>query len=353
MAEDKEQRTEDASEKKREDSRNKGQFAQSKEVTSSFIMLAMLIAFYFYGPFILGQLMGYMKDVFFEAGSVELNAQNIVPLLFEVMKIILMTILPFVTVIMVAAIIVNILQGGGIVFTAEPLTPKFSKLNPVKGIGKVISKSSFGELVKSILKIIIVGSIAYRTVNAEFTTIPLLMELEGEAILQYIAEVSLKIMFFTLLAMIILSVIDFLYQKYLFEESIKMTKQELKDEHKSSEGDPALKAKIRNIQMEVARRRMMEAVPKADVVITNPTHFAIAIQYDKNMVAPVVIAKGTGFIAQKIKKIATESGVPLYENKPLARTLFKSVDIGEMIPSVFFKAVAEILAYVYRLKGKA
>jgi flagellar biosynthetic protein FlhB len=354
MAENKEERTEEASEKRRSESREKGQFTQSKEVTSAFIMLGILLSLYFSSLFMFENMALYMKQILSSAGHTEMNVTSIVPFFYGIMKVTLTTISPIVSVIVIFAILINIIQGGGIVFTSDPLSLNLSKINPLKGINKIISKTALGELVKSIVKILIVGSIAYRTVKDEFYIIPSLVDFSGISILHYISWISLKIIFFTFLAMVLLAVVDYLFQRYIFEESIKMSKQEIKDERKTTDGDPMVKAKIRRIQMDIARRRMMAKVPSADVVITNPTHFAIAIKYDKGvMAAPVVIAKGTGFISQKIIKIAQDSGVPLYENKPLAQTLYKSVDLGDPIPVTLYNAVAEILAYVYRLKGKA
>ena len=215
--------------------------------------------------------------------------------------------------------------------------------------GKILS---LFELTKSLIKILFVGGVAFIMVKGELLTIPSLIQYSVIDIFSFIGRVSLKICFNVSLVLILLAVLDFAYQRWDHEKNLKMTKQEIKDEHKQTEGDPKVKARIRSIQLETARQRMMEAVPDADVIITNPTHLAVALKFEaEEMIAPCVVAKGAGYIADKIKQIASEHGVPVIENRPLAQTLFKAVEIGGVIPADLYKAVAEILAYVYRLKG--
>jgi flagellar biosynthetic protein FlhB len=215
-----------------------------------------------------------------------------------------------------------------------------------------VSLKALVELAKSILKLLFIGLIAYILVKSDMDAFPELIHQEVGQILVFIARVALKIAFFVCLAMIVLAVLDFLYQRWQHEKDLRMTKQEVKDEQKQTYGDPKVKSRIRSMQLEMARRRMMEAVPEADVVITNPTHLAIAIKFDAaKMVAPQVLAKGAGHVAQRIKEIAAEHEVPLVENKPLAQALYKMVELGDYIPAELYRAVAEVLAYVYRLKG--
>jgi flagellar biosynthetic protein FlhB len=228
-----------------------------------------------------------------------------------------------------------------------------NKLNPITGMKKLASLKSLVELAKSILKITIVGGIAYAVVASEMQLFPSLIQTTVVDIMLFIARVAFKIFFYVCLAMIVLAVLDFVYQRWQHEKSLRMTKQEVKDERKQSEGDPKVKARIRRIQIEMAQRRMMESIPQADVVITNPTHLALAIQFDaKQMIAPRVLAKGAGFIAERIKEIAREHHVPIVEDKALAQVMYKMVEIGDDIPVELYRAVAEILAYVYRLKGQ-
>lgn len=349
---DKEQRTEEATEKRRREAREKGRFAQSRELTSVFVLMGSLFTFYFFGAYTVNKLSLFMKEIFIESASFGITGTNAYSFMFRIMKESAVIMAPLMAVILIAGITANIIQAGGIIFSLDPITPNFSKIDPLKGFGRIFSKQSLAELFKSLFKIGIVGYIAYITVKGEFDHIPPLMDMENGQILLYISQISFKIIFRTFLVLIILAAIDYGFQKWTFEESIKMTKQEIKDERKETEGDPRTKARIRSIQLQVARKRMMAAVPKADVVITNPTHLAIAIRYEREkMMAPEVIAKGAGFIAEKIKDIARKSGIPIVEDRPVARMLYKTVDIGGAIPATLYKAVAEILAYVYRLKG--
>jgi flagellar biosynthetic protein FlhB len=260
---------------------------------------------------------------------------------------------PILIIIMVAGVLANVVQTGGLHFSLHPLKPKWSKLNPLKGFGRIFSKTSLVELFKSLFKISIVSVIAYQTINSHWDEIPLLMGYGVGQVLVFMGEVMVEIMIKVLLVMIFLAALDFSFQKYTYLENLRMTKQEVKDERKDLEGNPQIKQRIRSVQMEMMRRRMMAAVPEADVVVTNPTHFSIAIKYDTKIdAAPVVVAKGQNEIALRIREIAKESNVPLVEDKPLARTLYKTVDVGQLIPASLYKAVAEILAYVFKLKGK-
>jgi flagellar biosynthetic protein FlhB len=237
-------------------------------------------------------------------------------------------------------------------FHGEPLRPKLKKLNPISGMKRLVSIKALVELVKSIFKILVVGGIAYGVVRTETARFPGLMQQEVGDILIFISKLAFKVFFFVCLALIILAALDYIYQRWQYEEDLKMTKQQVKDERKQQEGDPWVKSRIRRVQREMAARRMMEAVPAADVVITNPVHLAVALQFDAaKMVAPAVVAKGAGHIAERIKEIARNHQVPVVEDKPLAQALHKMVEVGEYIPVELYRTVAEVLAYVYRLKG--
>jgi flagellar biosynthetic protein FlhB len=217
---------------------------------------------------------------------------------------------------------------------------------------RLFSLRSLAELVKSIVKILFVAAVAYLMIKQDLDLIPTLTRQSVLDIFVFAARVAFKICFNVCLALVVLAILDFAYQRWEHEKSLRMTKQEVKDENKQTEGDPKIKARIRSIQMETARQRMMAAVPTADVVITNPTHLAVALRFDAaRMIAPQVIAKGAGHVAERIKQIAAENDVPLVEDKPLARALYKIVEIGNTIPADLYKAVAEVLAYVYRLRG--
>ncbi len=269
----------------------------------------------------------------------------------DIIKKLFSILIPFFVPILIAGMLGNIGQVG-FEMHSEPLRPKLSKINPISGFKKFVSVRSLVELGKSIMKLLIIGGISYGLIKADLRGFPPLMQQGVGEIFLFIAQVAFKILFFVCLALIILALLDYIYQRWQFEQSIKMTKQEVKDEHKQVEGDPKVKSRIRKAQYELAAHRMMEAVPEADVVITNPVHLAVALKFEASeMTAPTVIAKGSGHIAERIKEIAGEHQVPIVEDKLLAQTLFKIVEIGEFIPIELYRAVAEILAYVYRLRG--
>jgi flagellar biosynthetic protein FlhB len=249
------------------------------------------------------------------------------------------------------SIIANILQGG-LVFSTQSLGFHFEKLSPQKGLGKIFSKNGLVELVKSLLLLIAIAIISYQVISAHFPLYPRLVLMDVRKLVYWIASISYTVFIRVAIMLVVLAIADYCFQKYRFKEQLKMTKQEIKEEFKEMEGDPITKGRIRRIQREMARKRMMADVPNADVVITNPTHYAVALSYKvESMDAPKVVAKGVGFLALKIRELAQEHGVPLVENRPLAQTLYKSVEIGESIPSNLYKAVAEILAYIYKAKN--
>ncbi len=353
MAEkDGQEKSEKATGKKRSEARRKGQVAQSKEISSAMILMTALGIFYFSGAWILQNLAALITGVYQNIGTLRFTqVSGASAFSLEILYQFLTTILPFLLPIAVVGIVANVMQVGFQIST-EAMALKFNKMNPISGMKRLVSLKSMVELVKSIIKIIIIGSIAYSLVKSDMQAFPALIQQEVGQILVFIARASLKLCFFVCLAIIVLAVIDYIYQRWQHEQDLKMTKQEVKDEHKQTYGDPKVKARIRSVQLEMARRRMMEAVPEADVVITNPTQLAIALKFDdREMVAPRILAKGSGHIAQRIREIAVEHQIPIVEEKPLAQALFKMVEIGDYIPAELYRAVAEVLAYVYRLKG--
>jgi flagellar biosynthetic protein FlhB len=354
MAEEsKDQKTEEASSKKIEDAEKKGNFTQSREVTSSFVLLASIVGFSMAGKNATETLMKTWYSILTEMSSANLNVHELFSFMKWHMQNFFLIIGPILAIIMAAGLLSNILQTGGLKFSLHPLSPKWSKLNPMKGFKRIFSKTSVVELFKSIFKISVVAIIAYYAVKGHWDEVPTLMGYGVYQTLLFMGEVMIEIMVKVFLVMLILAALDFAFQKFTYLENLRMTKQEVKDERKDLEGNPLIKQRIRTVQMEMTRRRMMSAVPEADVVITNPTHFSIAIKYDmENDAAPVVVAKGQNDIALRIREIAKENNIPLVEDKPLARTLYKNVDVGQLVPASLYKAVAEILAYVYKLKRK-
>ena len=346
------ERTEKATQKRRQQARRRGQVASSREIPSVLILMTALGFFYFAGSWMFWNISEVVGGIYQQLDTLRINAVNDLSVFATVVfKKVFLILIPFFVPISIAALAGNIGQIG-FEMHSESMRPKLSRFNPVSGLKKLVSLKSLVELLKSFLKILIVGSIAFGVVKKEMIKFPPLIQLEVVDILVFIGTVAFKILFLVCLALIVLAVLDYIYQRWQYEENLKMTKQEVKDERKQSEGDPKVKGRIRKMQMEMAARRMMEAVPDADVVITNPVHLAIALQFDSTrMVAPTVVAKGAGPVAQRIKEIARENQVPIVEDKPLAQALHKMVEIGEYIPVELYRAVAEVLAYVYRLKG--
>jgi len=241
----------------------------------------------------------------------------------------------------------------GFVLSAEPLVPRLDRLNPLEGLKRIFSRRSAVELLKSTVKVIVIGYVLFNSLKEIWPLFPLMMDMElyqaAKTMLRFIYNVGIK----TSIALIILSLFDYLYQFYEYETSLMMSKEDIKEEFKETEGNPQIKSRIRQIQRQIARSRMLSDVKKADVVITNPTHLAIALLYDSSIKpAPIVVAKGQDYLAQKIKEIAQEYDIPIVENKPLAQILYKSVEIGDVIPEDLYQAVAEILAFVYSLKER-
>ncbi len=346
------ERTEKATPRRRQEAREKGNVAKSREVPSVLVLLFSLLVFHFTAQWMYQTFSGFMRFFFGHASEISLTPIGARWLILFSMKFVAIFMFPILLGVMIAALLGNFLQIG-FLWTAEPLTPKFDRLDPVKGFKRLLSVQSFAELMRSTLKILIVGYVAYLTVKHQYNRMPGLVVLSVGSIMKYTLSVSFEILYRTCWVLVILAILDYGFQRWQYEKDLRMSKQEIKDEFKQREGDPLIKARIRKMQREIARRRMMEAVPKADVVITNPTHLSVAVQYDPKgkMRAPIVVAKGAGFISDKIREIARGHHIPLVENKWLAQTLYKGVEIGEEIPEALYRAVAEVLAYVYRLKN--
>ncbi len=346
------ERTEKATGKKRQEARKKGQVAQSREISSAMILLTALGVFYFAGSWIFWNLSGIISGVFQNIGSLRFaGITDASAFSIEYFSQFMLVLLPIFMPLAVVGFVANVMQVGFLI-SSEAIALKPSKLNPISGMKRFVSLKSMVELGKSIIKVLFIAGIAYLLVKSEIQEFPMLIHREVGQILVFIARVSLKVCFFVCVALIVLAIVDYIYQRWQYEQDLKMTKQEVKDEQKQTYGDPKVKARIRGVQMEMARRRMMEAVPEADVVITNPTRLAIALKFDaREMIAPQVLAKGAGHIAGRIREIAREHQIPVVEEKPLAQALYKMVEIGDYIPAELYRAVAEVLAYVYRLKG--
>lgn len=344
------ERTEEATSRRRDDAREKGQVARSTEIVSVGILVACLIYFYFGAAGLIKNIMELMTFGFRTAGEVNITPESIRPLFIDYIFKSFIILFPILLTVLVAAILGNVLQIG-VMFSSESVTPKLSKIDPVKGFQRLFSIRSVVELIKSIFKICVISLVAYLVVKGELANMIPLMDQSVWELMTYLGRVCFKIILTTTIVLVVLAILDYIYQRWEHEKSLRMTKQEIKDEYKNTEGDPLIKSRIRRLQREAAQKRMMAAVPKADVIITNPTHLAVAIQYDhENMMAPKVVAKGANLIAEKIREIARENDIPIVEDKPLARVLYKMVEVDQFIPEDLYRAVAEVLAFVYEQK---
>ena len=347
------ERTERATAKRRMEARKQGQVALSREVPSALILIAVLGVFYFVGGRVLEDLTRLFGEFFGQLHTTRLRTVNdAAALISALFRSCLLLLAPMVLPLLVAGVAGNILQIGFEIH-AEPLAPKLSKLNPLAGLKRIVSMRGLVELVKSLVKVLFIGAIAWSVVSGYLADFPTLVRRDITGIWEFTHTAAYRILFYVCLAMVVLAVLDYAYQRWQHEENLKMTKQEIRDERKQTEGDPQIKSRIRSLQRQAAYHRMIAEVPTADVVITNPTHLAIALRFDPaEMNAPQVVAKGADYLAARIRDIAREHGVPLVENKPLAQSLYRLADPGDYIPVELYRAVAEVLAYVYRLKGR-
>ncbi|MDO3681251.1 flagellar biosynthesis protein FlhB [Paenibacillus ehimensis] len=347
------EKTEAATPKKKQEARKKGQVAKSMEVPAAFILFFSFLSFFLFGSYMKERLVSLFRSIFIDFLNMNVTLDNSMVLFENIATQMLLILGPIFLISMVIGVVGNYVQIG-FLFTGEPLMMKFSKINPIEGAKRLFSMRAIVDFLKSVLKMTVIGVVVYTTLMAEKDNILQLARLPLEEIIAFTASLTLQLGIKIGLILIVMSILDYIYQRYEHEKSLRMSKQDIKDEYKKTEGDPLIKGKIREKQRRMALQRMMQDVPKADVVITNPTHFAVALQYDASkMQAPTVIAKGTDYIALKIRQIAKDNGIITMENKPLARALYAQVEIGESIPADMFQAVAEVLAYVYKVKGKA
>ena len=352
------ERTEPATAKKLRDARKKGQVAKSKEVANGTCLLALFLMMKIWIGNTGNSLMTMFPTIYNRIPEFSRNYDGEIPfksILYSIqigMIQVLLIAAPFLLVGFVLCFVSDLVQVKWKP-TSKPLKPKFNKLNPVNGFKRFFSVSSLVELLKSLLKIGIIAYVSYSYLQDKWQNLYVLYGISLKQSIgligEMVADLGLRI---SIVYMAIVAA-DYAYQKWKFKEDMKMTKQEIKDEYKQDEGDPQIKGKIRQKMREASMRRMMQSIPKADVIITNPTHYAVAIKYaPEEFDAPFVVAKGTDHLAQRIKQIGRENKVEIVENKPLARTLYANVDIGQTIPPELFEAVAEVLAFVFSLKGK-
>ncbi|MCM3745995.1 flagellar biosynthesis protein FlhB [Paenibacillus pasadenensis] len=347
------EKTEDATPKKKQEARDKGQVAKTHELPGAFIILFVFGSFYMLGGFYKERVYRLFGSLFNDWLTLELTDGNVMSLFYNIMVQILILLSPILLLAFIAALLVNYAQVG-FLLTGEPLKPDFKKLDPIKGFKNIFSMRSVVEFLKSILKLVVVGIVVFMAIWGEWDRILLLGHVPIESIFAFTSGLTLKLGMQFAMLLVVIAVLDYFYQRYEHEKGLRMSKQDIKDEYVKTEGNPLIKGKIKERQRKMALQRMMQEVPKADVVITNPTHYAIAIKYDgSKMEAPVILAKGVDYVALRIREIAKENGVTTMENRPLARALYDRADIGDTIPADLFQAVAEVLAYVYKLKGRS
>ncbi|QGU95097.1 fused FliR family export protein/FlhB family type III secretion system protein [Clostridium bovifaecis] len=345
-------KTEEATPHKMSEAKKKGQVAKSKEVASAITLVTSTIILITLGEYMVNSFKEDIIQFFTGYLNLELNPDSLQSIIITVIWRFAVVFLPMVVPIMVMGIGANLLQTGYI-NTTEPLKPQFSKINPMNGFKKMFSMRTVMELFKDIAVILIVGFVGYGFLKSNFRKVLAMSNLKFPAIISTFLKLSTNVFFRVALVMAAIALIDFIYQKLQFKKDMRMTKQEIKEEFKQMEGDPQVKGKIKQKQREMATRRMMQNVPDASVVITNPTHIAVALKYEEGKGnAPILVAKGSGYVAIKIKEIANGNDIPIIENKPLARLIFNQVDLEKEIPSEMYQAVAEILALVYRLKRR-
>ena len=346
------QKTEEPTARKLSEARKKGQVAQSKEVTNlaSFVGLTFLVATL--GPYMALQLHGSLAVVMEQAALADIDAGSAGEILMDVTADALIALAPAFAIFVVLALAANLGQTG-ILFTTQPITPKIEKISPLAGFKRLFSLKSLVEFIKGVIKLAIVAWIAYYLMAPELDRAEQLMDMDVIDVLAEIYWLVIRLMIGVVAFMLVVAVADYVYQRFEYMKQLRMSRQEIRDEHKQSEGDPQVKARLRQIRMDRARRRMMAAVPTADVVVTNPTHFSVALRYDsETMAAPSVVAKGVDTVAFRIRELAKQHDVPIVENPPLARALFAGVEIDQQVPEAHFKAVAQVISYVYRLKGR-
>ncbi|MBF0608246.1 MAG: flagellar biosynthesis protein FlhB [Candidatus Magnetobacterium sp. LHC-1] len=337
------ERSEQATPRRRQRAREKGQTAKSREVTALAGMAGVLLVVHFGGNYFYNN----TTDVLTKFLSLQYGMDPFTATRVAMVKVITL-LMPFFIAVMALAVFSDVAQVG---FFMKPMELNLSKLNPLEGLKRLFSFNGLIDFLKSLLKFLVGGIIFYQLIKHDIRELPNVSRME----LRQIAYISMgfikEALLYGFLYLFIIAAVSYVFEKWRFEKSIKMSKEEIKEEFKETEGDPKIKSRIRSIQREQARKRMMAEVPKATVIITNPTHLAVALRYkEREMIAPKLIAKGSGYIAERLREIARENGIPVVEDKPLARTLFK-LEINTFIPPELYKAVAKILAYIFKLKG--
>lgn len=356
MADSAQNRTEQATAKRKADARGKGQIALSRDAVMAVGLLGSLGTLYWMAPIMLERLrwtlQTWLTKSMEDTAHRSLNLDHVHVLLRQIGLDVFVTLGPVVGGIAVLGVGANLMQTG-FLWKREGLDWDISRISPMSGFSRLFSIRTFSEMVKTWLKIVAIGVTGYWAIKDDLLQFSPLTQFGIEMLLPTVGWATFKAALMMGGASLIIGAIDYGYQRFEWERGLRMSRDEIKEESRAAEGDPGLRAKIRSTQKDIARRRMMAAVPKADVIVTNPTHLAVALRYDsKAMGAPIVVAKGAGFVAEKIREIGRQHGVMIVENKLVARTLFKLVEVGREVPEDLYRAVAEILSFVYRVRGK-
>lgn len=345
------ERTEPATPRKRQEARKKGQVAKSQEVNFAVILLASVLGLYFMAKYLLGGMADGIIYYCSDLTAFEMTPVKVYHMLLMASWQVMRLFLPFALMIAAVGFASNVLQIGFLA-SSEALAPKLDRLNPISGLSRIFSWRGIAELFKSIGKVSAISWVCYYTIKRELVRFFVVSFSTTEGILTVFGQVAFLMAIRCVLIMLVIAVLDFAFQRWQYEKNLRMSVQELREEMKELYGDPQIRARVKQIQREMAQRRMMEKVPEAEVVITNPTHYAVALLYNNNFDAPMVVAKGKNYIAQKIRQVAQECDVPIVEDPVLARSLYNSVELNQFIPEALYQAVAKVLAYVYGLKNK-
>lgn len=347
-------KTEKATPKKRREAREKGQVFKSTELATALSLMAMFGTLSLLGSSMMDRLGEYLVSVFGAGESLPdvMDISSVQPLMQSAILNTLWVLLPVLGVAFMAGLVFNYLQVG-FLFSTKAMAPKFSRINMLEGFKRIFSKNTLIELVKSLIKLAALGYIAYTEYLEQIDKVPMLMQTGFAGSVIAMLDILFSLAFKLALALAIIGPLDYFYQWWKYEKDLRMSKQEIKDEYKLTEGDPQIKGKIRQKQRQMSSLRMMRAVAQADVVITNPTHYAVALAYEEGKhSAPLIVAKGKDYVARKIREKARENRVEIVENKPLAQQLYFFCEVGDEVPEKMYQAVAEILAYIYRMKNK-
>ncbi|MFQ5489171.1 MAG: flagellar biosynthesis protein FlhB [Phycisphaerae bacterium] len=350
MAGDKDAKTEAPTPRRRSEARSTGQVAKSQELSAAVLLLGGLLALRFLGPGIFARMLSIFRTALAHEGATD--SHQLVPLALAAGKEIFHMVAPFMGILLVVTLMVLYAQVG-LLLTLKPLTPDLKKLNPITGVARMFSPRSLVTLVQNLFKLVLVGGVAYLLIRSIADKIVHSVGLDYLSIAGLAAHLTFQLGVTLAVVLVLLALLDLAYQRYRHEQDLKMTKEEVKDELRSMEGDPVVKRRRRQVQMQLAMQRLQNVVPEADVVVSNPTHYALALKYDsQTMAAPKVVAKGVDQVAIRIRQLAAAAGVPILERPPLARAMHDAVEVGQEVPERFYQAVAEILAYVYELTGR-